>query len=160
MSISTTLVVVSLSLELLTLGSAWRQRAAFEDPYKDMVANIRIRALSSSIHAGTANQDTYLGEIVSKSGDRRLANLIDVYAAEASGIDRNALKSLPTFRMKISRSPYCDVAANRFFLSGMSILFDDAVRTDLAQDASRILPCYRIVHGSVRITNTDHSKLR
>ena len=116
------------------------------------------RALGSSIHAGTENQDTYLAEILSKSDESQLANLIDVYGVEASGINRDVLKNLPTFRMKVSRSPYCDAVANRFFLSRRSILFDNAVTNDLIQDASKILPCYSIIHGSVRIVGSGRVK--
>jgi hypothetical protein len=38
--------------------------------------------------------------------------------------------------MRVIRRPFCDVAANRFFLSDKSVIFDDAVKDDLAHDPS------------------------
>ena len=157
MTIPIALTVVGFCLELFASGSVMKRRAPFENSYKDEIITVKIRALGSSIHAGTENQDTYLAEIVSKSDESHLANLIDVYG-EASGINRDVLRSLPTFKMKVSRSSFCDVVANRFFLSQKSILYDGAVTNDLAQDSSKILPCYKIIRSSVRIVGIDRSK--
>ena len=158
MTIPIALTVVGFCLELFASGSVTKRRVPFENSYKDEIITVKIRALGSSIHAGTENQDTYLAEIVSKSDESQLANLIDVYGAEASGINRDVLRSFPTFRMRVSRSPFCDVVANRFFLSQKSILYDGVVTNDLAQDSSKILPCYKIIRSSVRIVGIDRSK--
>jgi hypothetical protein len=158
MNISIALTFVAFCLGIPVLGFASGQRTGSENSLKDEIVNVKIRALGSSIHAGTENQDTYLAEIVSKSNGSQLVNLIDVYGAEASGINRDVLKNYPKFRMKVSRSPFCDVVANRFFLSQKSILFDTTVTNDLVENASRILPCYKVIHGSVRIVGNDHLK--
>ncbi|RZU29013.1 hypothetical protein [Edaphobacter modestus] len=107
--------------------------------------------MSISIHAGAQNQDTYLAEIVSKSGKHQFAKLVDVYPSDESRIDLRVLKSLPLLKMKVVKKNFCDVKANQIFFSNQSSFFDEEIKGEVARDSSTVLPCYQIVRKSIRI---------
>lgn len=132
------------------------QSSIFESSLKVQEFNVKIYALSTSIHAGTQNQETYLADITSKDGEEKLAKLIDVYPAEGSRIDPNILREVPLLNMKVVRAPFCDIPANHFYFSDRSLIFEDAVKREIIENPSKILPCFRIVHKSVKLKAKSH----
>lgn len=132
-------------------GSIWGQPSAFEGGVRVQALSVTIDAVSTSIQAGGQKQDTYLAELVSKSRDPQLVKLIDVYPAYDTRIDRNLLSKLPLLRMKVARAAFCDVTAKEVFFSRDSIVFDKAMKTEIAAHPSATLPCFRIVHRSVKL---------
>lgn len=156
MSIGSSFAKACLALGCFISSPALSQPSLFDGYPKVQELNVKIYAVSTSIHAGTQNQETYLADLMSKTGERQLVKLIDVYPAEDSRIDRNILGDLPLLNMKVVRTPFCDVAANHFYLSDTSILFEDAVKHEIMENPSRILPCFRIIHKSVRLKQKNH----
>lgn len=138
-------------LGLLVCSSAWGQPSVFEGSLSVQTLNVKIDAVGTSIHAGGQNQETYLAEILGRSGVRHLVKLIDVYPAADTRIDRNLLRHLPLLKMKAARAAFCDVTAKQFFLSDDSIVFDETIRAELANDLSASLPCFRIIHRSIKL---------
>jgi hypothetical protein len=145
-------------LACLVCSSAWGQPSVFEGALTVQALNVKIEAVSTSIHVGGQNQETYLAEVVGKSGDRQLVKLIDVYPAPDTRIDRDLLRELPLLKMKAVRAKFCDVLASQFFFSDDSIVFDEAIKADIRNDPSASLPCFRIIHRSVTLKTRSSPK--
>jgi hypothetical protein len=140
-------------------ASSLGQPSAFEGAWRVQTRNVKIYAASISIHAGVQNQDTYLGEILVKGGERKLVKFIDVYPAADRRIDRNILRAVPLLSMKVVRTAFCDVTAGQLFFSDKSTVFDDEIRDEIAARPSMILPCFQIVHRSIKL-KTERSVSR
>lgn len=156
MSIGSSSAKVCLFLSWFISSPVLSQSSIFESPLKVQECNVKIYALSTSIHAGTQNQETYLADMMNKAGEEKLVKLIDVYRAEDSRIDPNILRDVPLLNMKVVRAPFCDVTANHFYLSDMSLFFEDAAKHEITENPSRILPCFRIIHKSIKLNTKGH----
>jgi hypothetical protein len=140
----------------LLSGSSSGQSSVFEGSWKVQTLNVKIYAVGISIHAGGQNQETYLGKIQAKGGEWELVKLIDVYPAADTRIDRNILGNLPLLRIKVMRSSFCDVTAGQFFFSDKSIIFGSDIREEIADRPSMILPCFQIVHRSIKLKTKSY----
>lgn len=138
-------------LGFFVCSSAWGKPSVFEGSFSVQTLGVKIDAVSTSIHAGGQNQETYLAEILGRSGDRQLVKLIDVYPAADTRIDRNLLRERPLLKMKAVRAAFCDVKAGQLFFSDDSIVFDQAIRAEIASNPSASLPCFQIIHRSVKL---------
>lgn len=140
----------------MLLFSSSRETTAQNPVYynKDIAhkAIVSILAISSSVHASSGSQEIYLADISFRGTEHQLAKLVDLYPAYGYGVRTSLLRDHRKFRMRLARHEQCDVKGKQFFLSDdPNMVFNLSTRTELANHAEDVIPCYRITHSATHL---------
>ena len=139
---------------MLLSGSIRAERPSpFTNQSKAEPARATMLAVSSSSRQSFAgNQEIYVAELQRRNGDRELVRLVDQYPGFGLGIRESLLRSRTLFSLRLTREPECDVVGSQVFLpSSDRAVFNPAVREALQARQADVVPCYRAIHGTIRI---------
>ncbi len=127
--------------------------SAFTNQSKPGKAYVTMLAVSSSSRQSFAgNQEIYLADLEPKGGEHRFVRLIDQYPGYGLGIRDSLLRNHTQFKLQVTREPECDLPGGQIFLPPSErVIFDSSVRDSLQKHQTDLIPCYRAIHGTIRI---------
>lgn len=142
-----------LSLALLGGVCATAQNLVFDSPAKRQKAEVSVLAISSSVHSGASgNQEIYLADVHLNGGSHQMAKLVDAYPVMGVPIQRSVLVDRHLLRMTLIRNPECDSTGKSFFLAPDDTkIFETGTRTALNDHAAERIPCFNVVHETIRL---------
>ena len=145
---------IAAAILTLTCASATPQNPVFETKVRERTATVNIMALTAVTHRGfSGNQDTYLADIGFKQGEHELARLVDFYPQAANPIQRSVLSDRHALKMRLTRTPVCDIPYKDVLVATPSAnIFDASIRSTLAAQPDEVLPCFKVAHDATRLT--------
>jgi hypothetical protein len=145
--------VVPLTLMFLGTGIVIAQNPVYNFSAKPHEAEVRVLAISSSVHLSlSGSQEIYLAEVRFKGNTVQMAKLVDAYPGAGFAIRRSVLEDRRLLRMTLVRDPDCDVTGKDFFLpADDSSIFDATTRASLAEQAAAKIPCFIVSHATTRL---------
>ncbi len=125
----------------------------FTNQSKPGKASATMLAISSSSRQSFAgNQEIYLADLAPKGGEHRFARIIDQYPGYGLGIRDSLLRNRTLFSLQVTREPECDLPGSQIFLPASErVIFDASVHDSLQSHQTDLVPCYRAIHGTIRI---------
>lgn len=142
------------ALMLALLPAALAQSAVSGPHERSEPATAVMLAESTSAHTYSGNQDVYVAT-VTRAGkhEPQLAKLVDRYPGYGYKIDRAALESSRTLRVRITRDRSCDTRAEEIFLpTSKDRDFDPDLRQTLDEHKGEVVECYLLQHDLTRVT--------
>ncbi len=130
--------------------------SAFMNQSKPMMATLTMLAVSSSSRQSFAgNREVYLADLTLKHGDHQFVRLIDQYPGFGLPIRDSLLRDQVLFAAKVTREPECDLPGGKIALAPSNrVIFNAAVRDTLATHQDELIPCYKVLHDTIRIRKT------
>lgn len=143
----------AVAVVLLGPSSPAERPSPFTNQSKPFSAQVTMLALSSSSRQSFAgNQEIYLADLQTKSGEHRFVRLIDQYPGYGLPIRDSLLRSRTLFNMRVTREPECDVPGSQIFLAPTdAVVFNASTRGSLQEHGSDLVPCYKTLHSTIQI---------
>lgn len=143
-----------LGIVLWSVAAGAERPSAFMNQSKPKSATVTLLAVSSSSRQSFAgNREVYLADLQLKNGDHQFVRLFDQYPGYGLPIRDSLLRDRAVFAMKVTREPECDVPGAEIALApSPKVVFNESVRTTLAEHRQELVPCYKALHSTIRIT--------
>lgn len=144
---------------IVTLTLSAERPSAFTNQSRPKMATVTMLAVSSSSRQSFAgNQEIYLADVQRKDGVHEFVRLIDQYPGYGLPIRDSLLRERVPLTMKVTREPECDVPGAQIFLATSdTVVFNAAVREQLMTHQAELVPCYRSLHSTIRISKSSRA---